>query len=166
MGQPMTQSPVAETVQDGMIRQPHAPTAVEGNYVIDGRTPEDPRVSAEQQAASFEGAPGAAHGRVALLQQALVCDICHFLVHGVLENPTLRNVKNSDSAKVYAVELVKLLCKDPGYGLKFKMILDEIPAWKKYVSQDHSLLINKQEQKADYFLTNGNATDTKLLTQE
>lgn len=160
-------NPMIETVhEDDFIRQPLSPTAIEGIGIIDARTSEDPHMTADQQATSIQGAPGSAHGRVALLQQALVCDLCHFLVQGVLENPTLAKVRDSASAKVHAIDLVKLLCKDPGYGLKFKMILDELPSWKKYVSQDHSLLINKQEQKADYFLTNGEPSDTKLLTEE
>jgi hypothetical protein len=55
---------------------------------------------------------------------------------------------------------------DPGYGLKFRLILDEIPAWKKYKSQDHSLFITGSEQKADYFLTDGDKEPAKLLTEK
>lgn len=144
----------------------YRPTAIDGSG-IDARTKDDPKASAEQQAMSAGGAPGSAQGRIALLQQALACKLCHFLVDGVLENPTLANVRDPATAKVHAIELLKLLCKDPGYGPKFKLILDTLPAWKKYKSQDHSLFITSAEQKADYFLTDGESGAPKmLLTQQ
>jgi hypothetical protein len=46
---------------------------------------------------------------------------------------------------------------DPAFGMKFQMILDGIPDWKKYKAQDHSLFITGPEQKADYFLTDGSS---------
>jgi hypothetical protein len=144
----------------------YRPNAVDGSG-IDARTKDDPKASAEQQAMSAGGAPGSAQGRIALLQQALACKLCHFLVDGVLENPTLANVRDPATAKVHAIELLKLLSKDPGYGPKFKLILDTLPAWKKYKSQDHSLFITSAEQKADYFLTDGESGAPKmLLTQQ
>jgi hypothetical protein len=115
---------------------------------------------------SVGGAPGSAQGRIALLQQALACKLCHFLVDGVLENPTLANVRDPATAKVHAIELLKLLSKDPGYGPKFKLILDTLPAWKKYKSQDHSLFITSAEQKADYFLTDGESGAPKMLLKQ
>ncbi len=132
---------------------------------IDARTPLDPKVEAEQQATSRSGAPGAAQGRVSLLQSALVCGLAEFLINDVLESPQLPSIKDSASAKVHAVELLKLLTMDPGFGLKFQLILDGIPAWKRYKSQDHSLFIMSAEQRTDYFLTDGGADTKKLLTQ-
>ena len=85
----------------------------------------------------------------------------------MLENPSLSKVKDPASVIVHTVEILKLLVKDPGYGLKFQLILDKIPQWKKYVSQDHSLFITGIEQKTDYFLTDGNSSKdlNKFLTQ-
>jgi hypothetical protein len=134
---------------------------------IDARTTPDPKTEAEQMAVSSGGAPGAADGRIALLQASLVNELPKFLLEGVLENPALSKVKDSAAAKVHTVELLKLLTMDPGFGMKFQLILDEIPAWKNYKSQDHSLFITGSEQKADYFLTDGSSGEpTKLLTQE
>lgn len=167
---PATQSPfhpsfqgprMVETVE-GM--QPPAPST-EGTE-IDARSKPDPNVTAEQQAVSTDGAPGAAQGRVVLLQQALSFDLCEFLVDKVLENPTLQNVKDPSGAKVHSIELLKLLTKDPGYGAKFKLVLEKLPAWKKYKSQDHSLLITGHEQKTDYFLTDGGSGEPKKMLTE
>lgn len=134
---------------------------------IDARAKPDPKMQAEQMAVSSGGAPGAADGRIALLQAALVNELPKFLLEGVLENPTLTKVKDPAATKVHSVELLKLLTMDPGYGMKFSLLLDEIPAWKNYKSQDHSLFITGSEQKADYFLTDGSSGEaTKLLTQE
>lgn len=143
----------------------YRPTAVAGAG-IDARSTPDPKVEAEQLAVSSGGAPGAANGRVALLQSALVNELPKFLLEGVLENPGLRNVKDPASTKVHTVELLKLLTEDPGYGMKFQLILEKMPAWKNYKSQDHSLFITGSEQKADYFLTDGSSGEpTKMLTQ-
>lgn len=144
--------------------QPPAPST-EGTE-IDARSKPDPNVTAEQQAVSTDGAPGAAQGRVVLLQQALSFDLCEFLVDKVLENPTLQNVKDPSGAKVHSIELLKLLTKDPGYGAKFKLVLEKLPAWKKYKSQDHSLLITGHEQKTDYFLTDGGSGEPKKMLTE
>ena len=143
----------------------YRPTPIEGTG-IDARSEETPKQKAEQQILSSAGAPGSAQGRVALLESALACELSKFLVEDVLENETLNNVKDPAAAKVHTVELLKLLTMDPGYGLKFKLILDEIPAWKKYKSQDHSLFITGSEQKADYFLTDGDKEPAKLLTEK
>ena len=167
--------PMVETVNesDDLVAVPpslappqYRPTPTEGAGV-DARTAPDPRVTAERQASTLNGAPGAAQGRAALLQQALTCQLCEFLVDQVLENPNLLQVRDPASVKVHAIELLKLLTKDPGYGPKFKILLDSLPAWQKYKSQDHSLLITGHEQKADYFLTDGGSSgkDTKLLTE-
>lgn len=160
-------SMTASMLADAAPQQPqYRPEAMAGSG-IDARTRSDPKMEAEQKAASSGGAPGSADGRVALLQAALVNDLPKFLLEGVLENPTLSKVKDPAAAKVHTVELLKLLTMDPGYGMKFKLILDEIPAWKNYKSQDHSLFITGSEQKSDYFLTDGGSGEpTKLLTQE
>mmetsp|Transcript_1535 Transcript_1535/g.2656 ORF Transcript_1535/g.2656 Transcript_1535/m.2656 type:complete len:268 (+) Transcript_1535:1485-2288(+) len=133
---------------------------------VDARTKPEPGVEASRRAATSQGAPGSAEGRKALLESALRCDLPTYLVDSVLENPNLSRVKDPASLKVHAVELLKLLTQDPGYGMKFQLLLEKIPAWKKYVSQDHSLFITGPEQKTDYFLTDGSSSDpTKLLTQ-
>jgi hypothetical protein len=155
---------VRENAPEPLPVPQYRPTPVEG-YGVDARTQEDPKVEAEQRAVSSAGAPGAAKGRVALLQQALACELCDFLVNRVLENPDLKSVRDPAAVKVHAIALLKMLTKDPGYGPKFKLILSGLPAWAKYRSQDHSLLITGHEQKADYFLTDGGTGDKKLLTQ-
>jgi DNAJ protein RME-8 N-terminal len=137
---------------------------VEGSG-IDARTAIDPKVLAEQHVMSIGGAPGSAQGRVALLQSALSCNLAEFLVNEVLEDQSLAHVKDPAAAKVHAVELLTLLTKDPGFGMKFKLILDDIPAWKKYKFQDHSLFITGAEQRTDYFLTDGGLEQAKLLTE-
>jgi hypothetical protein len=155
-GQPMSSFP-EPTPQ-------YRPTPIEGSG-IDARSSITPKQKAEQQILSSAGAPGSAQGRVALLESALVCELPKFLVEQVLENPSLPKVKDPAAAKVHSVELLKLLTMDPGYGLKFQLILKEIPAWKKYKSQDHSLFITGAEQKADYFLTDGDKEPAKRLTE-
>ena len=142
----------------------YRPTPIEG-IGIDARSKMSPKQAAEQQILTSAGAPGSAQGRIALLQSALAGGLCKFVVEQVLENPGLSSIKDPAAAKVHSVELLKLLTMDPGYGLKFKLILDEMPAWKKYKSQDHSLFITGAEQKADYFLTDGDKEATKLLTE-
>lgn len=168
MQQGSAQEPDVETVHPSpapAAARPYRPTPVEGSG-IDARSAPTPKQKAEQQILSNAGAPGSAQGRIALLQSALACELPKFVVEGVLENPTLANVKDPAATKVHGVELLKLLTMDPGYGLKFKLILDELPAWKKYKSQDHSLFITGAEQKADYFLTDGdNKEPAKLLTE-
>ena len=133
---------------------------------IDARTAIDPKVIAEQQTISLGGAPGAAQGRISLIQSAIACKLAEFLLNGVLENATLAKVKDPAAAKVHAVELLKLLTMDPAYGMKFDLILEQEPAWRKYKSQDHSLFISGTEQKTDYFLTDGSKSPTKLLTEK
>ncbi|KAG7366914.1 heat shock protein DnaJ domain protein [Nitzschia inconspicua] len=166
--QPSSTVPIVETVTDDTANNgasAPAPPVTDGTG-IDARTKPEPSVEAAKRAASTQGAPGSAEGRKAILESALHCDLPTFLVESVLENTTLSDVKDPASVKVHTVELLKLLCQDPGYGLKFKLILEKIPAWKKYVSQDHSLFITGHEQKADYFLTDGSSSDPKkLLTQ-
>ena len=95
------------------------------------------------------GAPGAADGRVALLQSALICDLPQFLEETVLENPKLLKVKDPTTMKVHSVEILKLLTSDPAYGMKFQIILDQIPFWKKYKSHRTIIFslrgLNKQQ---------------------
>ena len=143
-------------------------SSVQESAPIDARTSVDPKVEAEQRLTSEQGAPGSVSGRVALLESAIQCDLPKFLLESVLENATLKSVKDPASTKVHAVDLLKLLTKDPGYGMKFELLLKAIPAWKKYKAQDHSLFITGPEQKADYFLTDGGATkeSKKLLTHK
>jgi hypothetical protein len=158
--------PFVDTVPVPMAPPPqqYGPTPTTGSG-IDARSSTDPHETAEHQAITTMGAPGAANGRVALLRQALTCSLCDFLVNRVLENPALNSIRDPASAQVHSISLLKLLVKDPGFGPKFKIILDDLPAWKRYKSQDHSLLITGHEQKADYFLTDGGSdSDKKLLT--
>jgi hypothetical protein len=159
---------MVETATDAEQQQSHGgidDPIMEGSG-IDARTPVDPIVTAEQKAVSTAAAPGAAQGRLNLLQQALHCRLCDYLVDSFLENETLSTVKDPGAGKVHAIALLKLLTKDPGYGMKFKLALDDLPAWQKYKSQDHSLFITSAE-RTDYFLTDGGSSsgDTKLLTQ-
>jgi len=159
---------VVETISeppDSNPTLPYQPRPVAGTG-IDARTEEDPKLAAVRRSVSVGGAPGAARGRVALLQQALACGLCEFLVDGVLENPGLKDVRDPAAAKVHAIDLVKLLTRDPGYGPRFKLILDDLPAWKKYGAQDHSLYITGHEQRADYFLTDGGSGEKKKLLTE
>lgn len=133
---------------------------------IDARSPTDPAVTAEARAISSDGAEGATTGRVTLLHQALTCHLCEFLVNDFLENVSLHEIKDPAAGKVHAIHLLKLLTMDPGYGMKFKLILKGLPAWSKYKSQDHSLLM-ATTKRTDYFLTAGEeANSTLLLTHD
>jgi hypothetical protein len=109
---------------------------------IDARSGPDPSDAADRQASAVPGAANSAQHRALLLRQALACRLCEFLVTGVLEGESLEFVRDPAAAKVHCLELLKLLTKDPGYGPKFRLILDHYPAWKnKYSLQDHSLYI-------------------------
>jgi hypothetical protein len=119
-------------------------------------------LTAEQRALSTDGASGAANSRVALLHQALACQLCQFLVNDFLENMSLPEIKDPAAGKVNAIRLLKLLTMDPGYGMKFKLILKDLPAWSKYKSQDHSLLL-ATSKRTDYFLTAGEQANATLL---
>jgi len=131
---------------------------------IDARTALDDNAVAANKVTTTSGAPGCAHGRVALLTAAQERGMCTFLLDGVLENPSLGSIMDPASGKVHAVDLLKLLCKDPGFGMQFGLVLDGCPAWSKFKSQNMSLYITGSTQKADYFLTDGGAKDRKLLT--
>lgn len=157
---------LVETVDAGPAQHAGTPSQPIEGAGIDARTATDPKVIAEQQTVSAGGAPGAAQGRISLIQSALACKLAEFLLNDVLENTTLSSIKDPASAKVHVVDLLKLLTMDPAYGMKFQLILDEQPAWKKYKSQDHSLFITGTEQKADYFLTDGSSGPTMLLTEK
>lgn len=145
--------------------QPETPAPIEGAGV-DARSSANPVIVAEQKTVTVSGAHGCANGRTALLHSAIELNLPRFLVEGVLENPTLSDVKNKPGTKVHTVELLKLLTTDPGFGMKFSLILDAIPAWSKYKAQDHSLFVTGDEQKVDYFLTDGSEGERKLLTHE
>jgi len=157
-------SPGLSPAQPPSPVQQFVPTPTAGSGV-DARTKANPSIEAEEKTVTLSGAPGCAQGRVSLLQSALECQLPKFLLENVLESPNLSKVKDPAAVKVHSVELLKLLTLDPGYGMKFNLILKDIPSWKKYRSQDHSLFITGSEQKADYFLTDGKTEDTKMLTQ-
>jgi hypothetical protein len=142
--------------------------------IVDARSGPDPALWAQQQADTVPGAPGAAHSRTALLHQALVCNLCQFLVADVIEplassSSTAAMVRDPAAAQVHAIALIKLLCRDPGFGPKFQLLLKDLPAWNKYKAQDYSLLITTgQGQATDYFLTNAESSggdNTKLLME-
>ena len=120
---------------------------------------------AEKQAVTSGGAPNSAQGRVALFQQALACNLCQFILDKILENPKLQDVKDPVAAKTHAIDLLKTLTTDPGYGPKFKLILDDMPAWSKYKLQDHSLYLAGKDSRADYLLTDGGSDPKRLLTE-
>eukprot|EP00934_Nitzschia_sp_Nitz4_P000945 Nitzschia sp. Nitz4//scaffold10_size219509//158366//167608//NITZ4_001449-RA/size219509-augustus-gene-0.252-mRNA-1//1//CDS//3329532983//945//frame0 len=130
---------------------------------LDARSALDPKEEAERRLNSVPGAPGAADGRMALLKSAILCQLPKFILENLLENGKLSTVKDPAAVKVHGVAILKLLTQDPGYGLKFQLILDDIPSWKKYKSQDHSLFITGPEQVADYFLTDGSDGEAKKL---
>jgi len=180
-----TNTPVVETVDDGGPEISNAnPSNAAANAVpqhqnkdgqffftvnkesgIDARTqPELPSIQAARKAETAEGAHDSSQGRRVLLESALLCDLPIYLIDSVLDNPNLPKVKDPASVKVHVVELLKLLTQDPGYGMKFQLIMDKIPNWKTYVSQDHSLFITGIEQKTDYFLIDGSSSmDQKKL---
>ena len=116
---------------------------------IDARLSMDPTIEAEQKTLGVAGALGCAEGRSTLLQSAIQCNLPQFLVEDILENPTLSIVKDPTGTKVHSIELLKLLTTDPAFGLKFSLILDALPSWKKYKSQDHSLFVIGKEHKTD-----------------
>ncbi|GMH66879.1 hypothetical protein TrRE_jg7825 [Triparma retinervis] len=136
----------------------------QGGGVVDARTAPDPAMVALEKSKTSTGAPGSAHGRAALLNAIQSNGTLSFIVNDVLENPTAGGVMDPQALKVHGVELLKLLIKDPGFGDLFKLSLDQIPAWAKYSTQNHSLFITGSEQKSDYFLTDGGAKERKLLT--
>ena len=157
-----------ETVTDSKKTQGSRSSAEQTEGAgVDARAKENPTAEAERRANTVPGAPGSADGRVALLQSALVCELPRFLVENVLENLTISNVKDPAALKVHSVELLKLLTTDPGFGMLFSLKLQDISAWKKYKTQDHSLFITGPVQRADYFLTDGKEGGAaKLLTEK
>lgn len=161
---PMAPSVETVTPEDAMAS---GTVAGGGGGIIDARSPTDPTVTAEEHALASDGAPGAAQGRVALLHQALKCQMCQFLVNDFLENVSLDEIKDPAAGKVHAINLLKLLTADPGYGMKFNLILKDIPAWtSKYRSQDHSLLLATTKRVDYHLLTAGeDANGTLMLTE-
>ena len=151
-----------------------AAAAAEGGGVTNGFTNDGavnamsapkPEDVAKQQMGTVGGAPNAAHGRVSLLNLALKGGLCKFLVEEVLDNESCKLIVDPAAIKVHAVALVKLLAKDPGYGMQFSLVLGGIDGWKKYKDQDHALFITGTEQRADYFLTNSSSrAEEKMLT--
>ena len=137
------------------------PFAVTGE-VIHARSPADPSIIADEQMKTVAGAPNSARGRSVLLASALRCGLPQFLVDTVLENCNLGQVRDVGAVKMHAVELLQLLLKDPGYGMKFELVLDAVPSWQKYKSQDHALFSSDLEGNGCNLLTGG--SDTKMLT--
>ena len=156
---------VTPTEDDGAVGHSSGFPQLFNGTGIDARSPVDPAQTAEERAVSSDGAPGAACGRITLLHQALACRLCQFLVNDFLENVSLEEIKDPSAGKVHAVDLLKLLTMDPGYGMKFKLILKDIPAWSKYKSQDHSLLLATATRTAG-LLTAGEQADPNLLLAE
>ncbi len=91
----------------------------------------DPNKVAEEKIKTSPGAPGCAKGRDALLSSILSCGFIEFLVKEVLVESSLVSVKESENVKVQAEEIMKLLMMDPGYGLKFQLILNELEYYPK-----------------------------------
>ncbi len=131
---------------------------------IDARSDPSPITMAENNIRTEVGAPGSVNGRIGLLEAAGNLGLVRFLLEDVLENSTLCNVKDPASVKVHSVDILKLLILDPAYGLKFRLVLESMPAWEKYKDQDHSLYITGVKQKMDYFLTDSDDKNRKLLT--
>jgi len=88
--------------------------------------------------------------RETLILSAIKCKLPEFLILEVLENPSLKYVREPSCVQVHVVELLHLFLKDPFYGSKFKMILDAIPTWKKYKSRDFSSFISSTENISEY----------------
>jgi len=163
-----TTNPSAPNVSKQEQEVGHQNLSLNEGSGIDARTQlESPSIQATRKAETVQGAPGSGEGRRSLLESALLCDLPTYLIDSVLENPNLSKVKDPASVKVHVVELLKLLTQDPGFGLKFQLVLEKNPSWKKYVSQDHSLFITGIEQKTDYFLTDGSSPldSKKMLTE-
>ena len=131
---------------------------------IDARSDPSPVTMAEDNIRTAEGAPGSVNGRIGLLEAAGNLGLVRFLLEDVLENSTLCNVKDPASVKVHSVDILKLIILDPAYGLRFRLVLESMSAWDKYKDQDHSLYITGVKQKMDYFLTDSEDKNRKLLT--
>ena len=95
-------------------------------------SPPTPAMIANERMKSAEGAPNSAKGRRILMDSALSCGLPQFLVNSVLENQNLNSVKDATATKAHSLELLHLMLKDPGYGLKFELVLDAIPNGEKY----------------------------------
>ncbi len=92
----------------------------------------DPETVADEKIRSTVGAPNSAPSRNILLDSALSCKLHEFLLLSVLENPEHNQVKDWDLVKLHSLELLRLLMKDPGYGMKFEFLMNAIPSWKSY----------------------------------
>lgn len=108
-------------------------------------------IQAEKNTVSIPGAKGCAKGRLNFLRSALDCELPHFLIEHVIESPAAEDVKEPCSLKVNAIEILELLTKDPGFGMKIKLILNSIPSYKDYESEKETLILKaKEEKKIDY----------------
>lgn len=92
----------------------------------------DPHSIAEEKRKKIAGAKGSAKKRTVLLDSAIKCRLPSFIVINVLDKEIWEGVTNPKKTKDFAVSLLNLLLKDPGYGPTFKLILDECPTWEKH----------------------------------
>jgi len=138
-------------------RQTDKPVPIIG-LGIDARTP-----NSQDQIPAL----GSSRPRSALLRAALELDLAPILIEKIFgENPSLEQVRDPEAAKVHTVEIIKLLVNDHVYGPTFRKIIDNIPAWKRYSNQDHSLFISGIEQRQDYFLTDGDLVNRPMIKNE
>ena len=102
--------PMVETALPGEGVKGASSTLPPSSGMIDARSPTHPTETAEERALLLDGAPGAA-GRVTLLQQALACQLCPFLVDDFSENVSLDEIKDPAAGKVHVIDLLKPLCE-------------------------------------------------------
>jgi hypothetical protein len=92
----------------------------------------DPHQIAEEKRKHVPGAKGSAKNRAVLLDSAVKCRLPSFIVINILDNEVWKGVMNPTRTRFYAISLLNLLLKDPGYGSTFKLMLDECPTWAKH----------------------------------
>lgn len=117
-------------------QQFHSPYAITSPAVNSLPVP-TPTMIADDRIKTADGAPNSARGRKVLLDSALACGLPQFLINSILENPNINSIKDPSIAKAHAVELLHLMLKDPGYGMKFDLVLDAITTGNKYKPQTH-----------------------------
>jgi hypothetical protein len=111
----------------------------------------------------FKFGKDSAHGYEVLVQAAIAVSLPTVILNDVLESDQLADVVDPAATKVHGVSLLKLLAADPSFGFQISSDLDNQEAWGKYKNQNHDLFLT-QDQKVDYFLTDGNADAPQLLT--
>jgi hypothetical protein len=92
----------------------------------------DPHQIAEEKRKHVPGAKGSAKKRTVLLDSAVKCRLPSFIVINILDNEVWEGVMNPTRTRFYAISLLNLLLKDPGYGSTFKLMLEECPTWAKH----------------------------------